>query len=117
LRTNAASRFKDDATWRVGGVRMQQVDERAGLIAQTGVFTRLIAVDIGLVHGLSFAISNAPIGHRSRLRRKVSPPSAQPTHNAQRSGKDHRNDEAVASIAHIPTSHGSRRCALRPTSS
>ena len=54
LGADAAPDLEHPAPARVGGVGMQQVDQRTGLILQALVLPQVIAVDVRFAHGSTF---------------------------------------------------------------
>jgi hypothetical protein len=70
LGADAAAGLEHRAPAGVGGVVLQQVDERSGLVAQALALTRLIAVDVGLAHG---PVQDSAVTDRSARRRPCAP--------------------------------------------
>lgn len=50
LGTHATARLEHDAAGRISGVRVEQIDQSAGLVPQALAFSRLIAVNVRLTH-------------------------------------------------------------------
>jgi len=55
LGSDAAARFQDEGSWRVGGVGVKEVDEGRGLVLEPGALFWVVAVDVGIDHDRLFS--------------------------------------------------------------